>query len=98
MNEHDKEIFKEIIVWGGIMTLLYNSQVEDLKDSEVVLKEVLKEAYTKCLTYKGSNTSILKGIKEMVDALNTINSFYPQLIHEIGTSRVPTDVLTPYTA
>jgi hypothetical protein len=85
MLNEDLEILKELLCWGGIMTLLYNDTVENIKPNEIYIQQLLKDSYWKCLNYKGSNPILLSGIKSMVDAIPSLHAFYPNLSNDLGS-------------
>lgn len=84
MNPEELQILKNILIWGGIMTLLYESKREDLIQVENELKTSLFDAFNAVLTYDGNNPYIISGIKGMVDSLDRLHAFYPNLKHILG--------------
>ena len=84
MNQEERIVFKEFLVFMAITQLLYESKLEDFKEIEQDTIPLFKSAYHHVLRYNGTNSILLNAKKTMIEFLPQTTGYIPGFKEEIN--------------
>jgi hypothetical protein len=75
----DTEEFKHLFAWVGLVVMLNTSNKEDFVDNVASIRQVLLDACAAAHAYRGSNTQIQQGYRDLLQSIPTLISFCPDI-------------------
>lgn len=80
----DVECFKAVFACAGLVDLLMNGTKEDFEVAGIEsIKQATLEIFATIKAYDGTNETLLKGQKDLMDAIPHLQSFYADLEEDL---------------